>query len=318
MSMYEKRKALLIGINEYDSVSSLRGCENDVRRMEEVLQTHEGGNPNFTTRPLLNVTNEKIKSEIQQLLKREATTALLYFSGHGNVTNDGGFIWGKDTSKSNPGVSMEWIVDQLNKSSIPELVIILDCCYAGTLSNEEMNGNISTRLRKGVTILAATGENDTAEEFLGRGLFTSILYDGLNGAAQDVLGHVTAASLYSNAEFILSAWEQRPVFKLFVKQLTPLRFCLPREDKQVLRGMLKHPFFPSMDAVIQLDIRMLYDETVGDFGPDEVYALAAFEKAGLINCSNGVPLLQAIKENGTCSLSPYGKHVWGFFNKKLA
>lgn len=317
MSMYEKRKALLIGINEYDHYKRLKGCENDVRMMEEVLQCHEKGDPNFSISKVLNETNESIKSEISSLLKRDATMALLYFSGHGNVTDDGGFICGRDVSKECSGVSMDWITEQVNQSTIPEITVILDCCFAGEIANEESDGTVFARLRKGVTILAATTENDTATEFLRKGVFTSILYNGLKGAAKDVLGHVTAVSLYSNAESILSPWEQRPVFKSFVKQLTPLRFCLPTVRKRILRQMVQEPYFPFKEKLISLDSKILNNAS-GAVGMEELHALAAFEKAGLLECPDRISLLQAILENKTCGLSPYGKFVWELFSKKLA
>ncbi|HLP56578.1 MAG TPA: caspase family protein [Fluviicola sp.] len=315
MSMYEKRKALLIGVNEYDYYNRLKGCENDVRMMEEVLQCHEKGDPNFSISKVLNETNDHIKSEIITLLKRDATMALLYFSGHGNVTDEGGFICGRDVSKENSGVSMDWIIEQINKSIIPEITVILDCCFAGEIANEETDGTVFTRLRKGVTILAATTENDTATEFLRKGVFTSILYNGLKGAAKDILGHVTAVSLYSNSESILSPWEQRPVFKSFVKQLTPLRFCLPTVRKRILRQMVHEPYFSSKEKLISLDSKLLKDE-FGTIGQEELYALASFEKAGLLECPDRIPLLQAIIENKTCGLSPFGKHVWELFSKR--
>jgi len=315
MSMYEKRKALLIGIDEYDHYKKLKGCKNDVVRMTEVLQKHENGNPNFTVLPEINICNDDIRNKVEELLARDATTVLLYFAGHGQITQNGGFICGKDTSKFDPGVSMDWLSDQINQSEIPEVVVILDCCYAGSFSSKKTKKGVFTRLRKGVTILAATSENDTAGEFARKGTFTSILYDGLKGAAMDVLGHVTTTSLYTNAEFILSAWEQRPIFKSFVKQLTPLRFCLPREKKDILRKILVAPFFPLPKSIIQLNERMLIGETIGEFGPDEIYALAAFEKAGLITCSDNLPLMIAMKQNGTCKLSPYGIHIRELFIK---
>lgn len=315
MSMYEKRKALLIGVNEYDYYNRLKGCENDVRMMEEVLQCHEKGDPNFSISKSLNHTNEAIQSDISSLLERDATMALLYFSGHGNVTEDGGFICGRDTAEGNHGVSMDWIMDQINQSNIPEVTVILDCCFAGEMGNEESDGTVFTRIRKGVTILAATTENDTATEFLRKGVFTSILHNGLNGAAKDILGHVTAVSLYSNAESILSPWEQRPVFKSFVKQLTPLRFCLPTVRKRILRQMVYEPYFSSKEKSISLDSKLLEGKSEV-IGREQLYALASFEKAGLLECPDRISLLQAIIEDKTCQLSPYGRHIWELVSKR--
>jgi hypothetical protein len=319
MSMYEKRKALLIGVNNYDHVRHLRGCENDVKMMKEVLLTHDKGDQNFSVVEELNASNESIQGAILSLLARKSTHALLYFSGHGQVNEMGGFICGKDTSKNNPGVSMDWVTEAINNSSVPEVTVILDCCFAGEIANDYNENNVAfTKLRKGVTILAATTEDDTATEFLGRGTFTSILYNGLKGSAKDILGHVTAVGLYNNAESILSPWQQRPVFKSFVEQVTPLRFCLPTVRKRILRSMMLEPYFITKNDVIELNKQMLDDAGDSHLGLKEIYVLSSFEKAGLIECPDRMPLIQAINENQKCQLSPFGKFVWDLFSKKLA
>nr|CAC9176924.1 Uncharacterised protein [Escherichia coli] len=41
------RKALFIGINEYESIQDLKGCEDDAISMSEVLSRHSDGRPNF-------------------------------------------------------------------------------------------------------------------------------------------------------------------------------------------------------------------------------------------------------------------------------
>lgn len=319
MSIYEKRKALLIGVNNYDHVSSLRGCENDVEMMKEVLLSHDKGDPNFSIAQEVNSSNQGIQKAVKSLLSRSSTHVLLYFSGHGFVNEEGGYICGRDTPENGVGVSMKWLNDVINKSSVPEITVILDCCYAGEIANEYDENDVAfTRLRKGVTILAATTEDDTASEFLGKGIFTSILYNGLKGSAKDILGHVTAVALYNNAESILSPWQQRPVFKSFVEQVTPLRFCLPTVRKRILRTMMLEPYFVTKDKILQLNDQMLDNTGVDGLGLNEIYALSSFEKAGLIECPDRMPLIQAIQENQTCQLSPFGKYVWELFTKKLA
>ena len=46
------RRALLVGINTYDHVSSLHGCVNDVHAMRELLQRNDDGSPNYDCRIL--------------------------------------------------------------------------------------------------------------------------------------------------------------------------------------------------------------------------------------------------------------------------
>ncbi len=312
--MSEKKKALLIGNNDYKYGSSLSGCVNDVVIMSEVLKTHTKGDPNFSVMDFNNLKNEMIEKEVKNLLKRECAYALFYFSGHGRITDDGGFICGTDSEKdANRGVSMKWLVDEINKSEIKEVTIILDCCFAGEIGNDPSQIKEFSTLRKGVTILAATTADDVAAEFGGKGVFTSLLYEGLNGAAADILGHVTPVGLYNCAETILNPWQQRPVFKSFVDQMTPLRYCLPVVRKRVIR-MIGYPeFFPKKDTVINLSPEFLQN----DFVYRENYLiLTSFEKVGLLECPNRQTLIEATQNGGYCQLSPYGKYVWELVRQK--
>ena len=314
MSMAEKRKALLIGNDDYRYVSKLRGCRNDVKMMKEVLGKHGKGDPNFTVIDRYNLKNDLIKSEILKLLKRKAIYAVLYFSGHGRLYSNDGYICGVDSRrKENFGVSMEWLMNEINESNIPEITVILDCCHAGEIGNFPIHPTELSVLRKGVTILAATTKDDTATEFSGKGVFTSLLYDGLNGAAADILGHVTPVGLYNCAESILSPWEQRPVFKSFVDQMTPLRYCLPSVKKRITRKICDDPFFSSRDQVIKLSSSMLTEDSKGHH---LLLTLMSFEKNGLLDCPNRQSLLEATLNEQHCQLSTYGKHVWDLVRKK--
>ena len=43
------RKALFLGINQYDNIGSLNGCANDAQQMHAVLSRHADGRPNFSS-----------------------------------------------------------------------------------------------------------------------------------------------------------------------------------------------------------------------------------------------------------------------------
>ena len=68
-------------------------------------------------------------------------------------------------------------------------------------------------------------------------MFTSLVVDALDGGAADLLGAVTAASVYAYVEAALGAWEQRPLFKANVSRLLPLRKCIPPVETQLLRRL---------------------------------------------------------------------------------
>jgi hypothetical protein len=318
--MQEKKKALLIGNNAYKNARNLRGCHNDVVKMKEVLETHGKGDPNFSVMDYQDLNNEIIQREITALLNRKAVYALFYFSGHGRVVEGEGFICGTDADhSSNFGVSMNWLSEQINASKIPEVTVILDCCHAGEFGggkgeDEQVSQIELTTLRKGVTVLAATTADDVAAEYGGKGIFTSLLYDGLKGAAADILGHVNPVGLYYCAESILNPWQQRPVFKTFVDQMTPLRYCIPAVEKKITRQLDDPNYFVRKDTEIKLSPSIFRGESEDR---DTVMRLSYFEKSGLLECPDGKTLYQAIQDGDSCRLSPYGKYVWELARRKM-
>ncbi|MEM9024335.1 MAG: caspase family protein, partial [Bacteroidota bacterium] len=249
----------------------------------------------------------------------DADHALLYFSGHGYLDDTGGFLVSRDFTDEDMGVSMSWLTREINKSDIEEITLILDCCHAGSAANlrPEDGKEEVAELRKNVTVLAASTQEGKANEKLGQGVFTNILLQGLNGAAADLAGHVTAASLYSMADSILSPWQQRPVFKSFVTQMSPLRSCLPQTPKGQMRQLVKPDFFEDTDRVLQLsphDISADLEsqpETVRFFS-----LLLAFHQAGLIECPNRQSLFEAALNNSTCELTLHGRYVHQLITSK--
>lgn len=309
----ETKKAVLIGNNNYPHTTELKGCVNDAERIGDMLKTNGKGDPNFSVWKFHNLINAAIKNEISELLndKRAPDSALLYFAGHGYIDDSGGYICGVDSAKDEMGVPMSWLANQINGSRIKEIIIILDCCHAGEMLNDPSSDFELAIIRKGVTILAATTRADVASEFCGRGFFSDIIYDGLCGAAIDILGHVTAMRLYQNAELLLTPWQQRPVFKSYLSELKPLRKCLPPVRKKMLRIITKSPFFTDSEQQLQLSQDLLTGKTmVDEVEYSNLDLLLGFEKSGLLECLDRKHLLQAIETKENCSLSVYGKYFW--------
>lgn len=315
MKQSDTKKALFIGINDYHK-KPLRACISDADEMQKALAKHADGKSNFTPISRPNLTGANLRHGIEKFLKDRASDhGLIFFSGHGYVDETDGYLVGKDFAKDNIGASMSWLVDQINASEIKEITIILDCCHAGELGNRSGAHHPIAQLRKNVTILAATTEDDVAQEGRAHGFLTEILLKGLNGAAADILGNVSAAGLYDLADTMLSPFHQRPVFKSFVTQMSPLKKCKSDMDEATLHKLVARDFFENPKKRLQL-----YPEYIAlDISQQKKVAyfsnLSQFQKAGLLACDDQLTLYEAALRSKSCSLSSYGLFIHEMISK---
>lgn len=164
-------RALLIGLSAYDNVPSLKGCVNDAREMESVLQCHEDGSSNYDCLVLTSpgpqaVTRKLLRKVCYELFASYGEDILFYFSGHCHPTETGCYLVTQDADVGDPGLSMNDLITLANQSKARSVLLILDCCFAGGLADTSgLQGNIGIEngalLRKGLTILAATSPAQT-------------------------------------------------------------------------------------------------------------------------------------------------------------
>lgn len=304
----ETRKALFVGINDYVR-SPLHGCVPDARRMHELLSQHAKGDPNFDGQLVVSgtqhISGKYLRDKLTQVFQKECDMALFFFSGHGTV-RDGKFCL---VAQDHEPIAFNWVVDLLSRSKHREILIILDCCHAGGAGDLPVEGLPHSLLREGVTILAATTSDDYAAERMGAGRFTTLLCRGLEGAAADLFGHVTPASLYAYTDIFLGMWEQRPVFKANVKRMTPIRYCVPPVRKRHLR--LLPTWFPDQTATMPLN--PLHDcsaEQHGSVQAEVLTVLMEMERQGLVRPQQRHTLLEEARQHGGALLTDKGREIW--------
>lgn len=253
-------RALLIGLSAYDNVPSLKGCVNDAREMESVLQCHEDGSSNYDCLVLTSpgpqaVTRKLLRKVCYELFASYDEDILFYFSGHCHPTETGCYLVTQDADVGDPGLSMNDLITLANQSKARSVLLILDCCFAGGLADTSgLQGNVGIEngalLRKGLTILAATSPAQTASEAGGLGTFTRLVVSALKGGAADVRGNVTSAAVYAYVEQALRPWEQRPVYKSHTYRFSAIRRCKPFVPDALLREL--PAIFNTADSAYQL------------------------------------------------------------------
>lgn len=319
------RKALVVGINDYGR-NSLKGCIEDAVRLHTLLFRHHDEKVNFQSRlwtaPAINVSMAKGPAfpttiDVAAMRKvlddfffdRHCEFAIFYFAGHGVLNKLGGYLVTQNAQKYSEGLAMTELLDRVNGSPIPELLIILDCCHSGFLGAARSSDPRTAELRDGITILSACGATEQATEQDGHGVFTSLLCDGLDGGAADVQGRVTVASMYSYVEDALGAFEQRPYFKASVNKLASLRRCPPAVPHEVL---VKLPgYFTAPGDEHPLDPSYEPDAGLGNLENQVKFRDFQILRNAHLLVPVGEPhLFYAAMRSKGCKLTPLGRAYW--------
>jgi uncharacterized caspase-like protein len=310
------RRALCVGIDQY-SFSALRGCVCDAERIAGLLAKHEDGTPNFDCKAIIApngspddvVTRAKLKQAIEQLFKDKAEVALFHFAGHGTVNNLGGYLVTQDAQTYDEGVSMSDVLQMANDSKADEVVVFLDCCHSGALGNAPGIDNAKALLREGVSILTASRGDQVSVESSGGGLFTSLVGDALEGAAADLLGDVSAASIYAFVEGALGAWDQRPLFKSHVSKVVPLRKCEPPIDSATLRELPSLFPVPAEDLSLSPEFEATCEAK--DDAKNELFCkLQALNRVHLVVPVGATHMYDAAMQSRACRLTATGRYYW--------
>jgi hypothetical protein len=307
------RLALLVGLDEYDHVPCLSGCEADVHAIGDLLGRHDDNAPNFTCRALLSsrdrISRAELRRQVAELFtKRDAELAIFFFAGHGANTSSGGFLVTQDGGFDDEGLSMAELIVTANRSPARERVIVLDCCHSGAI-DQLFGSNANIPLSEGVSILAACRDTETATERNGRGLFTSLVCDALNGGAADVTGAVTVASIYAYVDEVLTGWGQRPLFKANVSKLTSIRRAAAAVSLDRLRKLNR--YFPTPEHRFRLDPSFEPTEEPRHAEHEAAFGdLQQYRAARLLTPDDEEHMYYAAMRSKTCSLTPLGRFYW--------
>jgi hypothetical protein len=321
-----RRRALVVGINNYSGLSPLGYAEHDAAAIARRLNYDDDESTaiNFQVRTLLDnkepVTRARLRAAIHDLFADSTGLDLaFYFAGHGSISHTGGFLVTADGMRNDYGITMDELTNAAQCSQASSVLLMLDCCHAGAAGDVPgLNGaSQRTLLRENMTIMAASLPMQEAAESAEGGLFTAALRDALDGAAADILGEITVASLYSAVEKRFSLWQQQPVAKSYMTRPIVLRKVKPRLSRQELRRVVE--FFPTPGHRYQMQSDNDPERDTNGVArthedPDKVEIGRLFKRyrdAALINASiPGEDLYYVAQRSHTVELTLFGREYW--------
>ncbi|MBD2168301.1 caspase family protein [Calothrix membranacea FACHB-236] len=214
------RYALVIGIAKYDNFTNLPKAVNDAEQIAQLLKEHG----RFDVQPLpgkliesenrWQVTAEKklIGKELGQTLrlflleKAKGSEALIYFAGHGfeapSLTGEPkGYLATSDCHKDGQNaIAFDDFNSLIAKSQLSSLVVLLDCCYAGSLLERSFIRSSFPvfNSKQDYCLITASRAFERAREDAEGGIFTKAVIKGLSqDKADDTTGEVNANDLMS-------------------------------------------------------------------------------------------------------------------------
>jgi len=203
-------RALLIGNSSYPAdehnLQTLKGPVKDIAALNRALSDPDAGLFADTDVTLL---PEATSSRAIRALGRFFGSAarddvlLVYFSGHGKLDHGGRLhLCMQDTDSTDllsTAVSSTRINEFADASLARNVVIVLDCCYAGAFRGSDLGQPVAGPGRYVLTSCRGTQLANDATVENGTSFFTQHLVDGLLRSAvdQDQDGYITFSDLYT-------------------------------------------------------------------------------------------------------------------------
>lgn len=320
------RKALCVGIDNYEHVPNLSGCVNDANAVGTVLERNADGTMNFGVKKMCSTSKDthisrlQLKAAVEELFKSETEVSLFYFAGHGSFDSFGGYLCTSEVTNASDGLLLNDVMNIASASRAQNKIIILDSCCSGSIASYAAMDHRSV-IDDGTVVLAACEDHDVASEDNGSGVFTSLLVEALMGGAMNLLGDVSPGSLYAYIDRSLGPWEQRPVFKANIKNFVSLRKNNPPISIEDLRRITE--LFDEPSAEFKLDPTYEPDKHEADTKEinkehESIFAvLQHYVKLNLVVPVGEKHMYYAAIRRKSCKLTALGQHYWMLAKKNI-
>lgn len=254
------RWAILVAVQNFDdrSLSPLAHAIDDARLLQEALVKRYGV-PEAQAQLLADASQVRLEQGIPDLLQRvkPEDRLVFYLAGHAYRDGEGKVYYApKNFNLKQPasaGVSLQWLVDELEKCPAKEKLLILDCTHAGAgadLAAQPSGAEMIQSLKappgqaplRTVTAIAscAPGQRGQFWPAKNQGALAAVVAQAYSGAADknrdnrleptELFAYLTQAMASAAAEI---GQAQTPV--LFLPDARPPR--LSEEAKQAIRAL---------------------------------------------------------------------------------
>lgn len=225
--------AFLIGVQDYQHLQPLKTPLNDIRDLGQLLQTSYGYTVFDCPNPTLDGLRAffgQMKTEVQQAAAQlpagEPLSVLCYFAGHGiaadSETGVKGYLIPTDAQRTDAKtwLPMSELLDTLEALPCRHSLVLLDCCFSGSLrwasKHRAISGFVASkeklykqhyehfRSRRSSQVLTSAAPDQLALDFVRGGTaterspFAECVIRGLQGEADTVPDKViTCAELFA-------------------------------------------------------------------------------------------------------------------------
>jgi WD40 repeat protein/energy-coupling factor transporter ATP-binding protein EcfA2 len=212
--------ALVIGIAQYEHFHNLPKAAVDAEAIATIFTQHdyivECLPKRFVDqRPTIaigrSLTSDELKTGLKTFFKDRAKqqNAVIYFAGHGfrvfDSLNDNytGYLAASDSTKEGSNaISFDALSQAMRDAELSSLVVLLDCCYAGSLADQKPSLHViqdTLSSKHHSCLIAACRDFERAREGEKHGIFTEAVLKGLVRSydghreitSADLLGFVT-------------------------------------------------------------------------------------------------------------------------------
>ncbi|MGH7679335.1 MAG: caspase family protein, partial [Gemmatimonadaceae bacterium] len=196
--MVGKRRALLIGVGDYDNngLPALETPPNDIKGLAKLFK--DADRCRFDEVDVLpNPRSQEFRERAERLFSNAGRDDLVvfYFSGHGRLHSNGSLLLCATNSSdlSSTTLPLKELNGFIEQQPIAQVVIILDCCFSGA-AGASLKGDVKSVLMtgfgtgQGKYIIASSAAIQVSRAQPGEkySLFTKWLIEGLQTGAPDI------------------------------------------------------------------------------------------------------------------------------------